>query len=133
MFNIFFFIIALLSRLPMEEKPADSIKVAVLPKRLIRSIGTSNVTLSCTILSGQGDIKWTFNGGNLPTIATVVTTATTSMLTLSMVQIIHGGFYTCIARSMDKSGLGTDVGRVEVFGKFYIVMTIMFYLYLSSG
>lgn len=102
----------------MKEKPTNSIKVAVLPKRLIRSNGTSNATLSCTILSGRGDIKWTFNGGNLPTKVTVVTTATTSTLTLPTVQIIHGGFYTCIARSVDKSELGTDVGRVEVFGRF---------------
>ena len=104
----------------MVDTPDDTIVVTVEPKDPVHIDGISDLTLTCTIKGGQGEIEWTFNGGYLPREVIVATMATTSTLTFSPVRAFHKGFYTCIVRSADKKRLGADSTFVQVMGELHV-------------
>lgn len=98
-----------------------TVGVVIEPIRQMHIEGIGDAVITCSI-PNTGDIQWIFNGGaSLPLEATVVTNATTSILTLSPVERSHRGTYTCIVQQGNRSGSANAI--VEVIGK-----TITIYL-----
>ena len=114
----YLYVLVIMELIPEIEMPSVSIEVDVTPSIQRHIEGSGNAEITCTILQGQGDIVWTFNGGILPEGTLVQTTTNISVLSITQVQLKHKGIYSCLVRNVDDVTIGNDIGIVEVMSEY---------------